>query len=136
MNIVEKIKRHRENERIKLIKRLLYNEYDLPYSSPLMVTEKLYKSSQPYAKIMYDCIDYYETKQSDMVNLIREIIVKYGTHTYRYSNVVSLQQEVIQLNLPDVIKSKLDKLNTKLESDKQKDLDTIVTKLDESFREL
>ena len=136
MKIVEKIRQHRENERIKLIKRLLYNEYDLPYSQPLMVTEKLYASSQPYAKIMYDCIDYYETKQGDMVNLIREIIAEYGTHTYRYSNAVSLEKEVIQLNLPDVIKAKLDELDKKLGSDKQKDLDTLVTKLDEGIREL
>ena len=136
MKIVEKIRQHRENERIKLIKRLLYNEYDLPYSMPLIGTEKIYVSSQPYAKIIYDCIDYYETKQSDMVNLIREIIAEYGTHTYRYSNAVSLEKEVIQLNLPMGIKAKLDELEKKLGSDKQKDLDTLVSKLDEGIREL
>ena len=136
MKLLEKIRQHRENERIKCIKRLLYNEYDLPYTTPLTVTEKLFASSQPYAKIMYDCIDYYVDKENDIINIIREIISEYGTHAYRYSSSVKLEKEVIQLNLPDVIKSKLDTLNTKLESDRQKDLNTLVTKLDESIREL
>ncbi len=136
MKLLEKIRQHRENERIKLIKRLLYNEYDLPYTTPLTVTEKLFASSQPYAKIMYDCIDYYEGKENDIINIIREILSEYGTHTYRYSSSVKLEKEVIQLNLPDVIKAKLDELDKKLGNDRQKDLNTLVTKLDESIQEL
>ena len=136
MKLIDKIKQHRENERIKLIKRLLYNEYDLPYTTPLTATEKLFAGSQPYAKIMYDCIDYYEGKENDIINIIREILSEYGTHTYRYSSSVKLEKEVIQLNLPDVIKAKLDELDKKLGNDKQKDLNTLVTKLDERIREL
>jgi len=136
MKIVETIKQHRENKKIRHLKQLLMSEYCLPYTAPLTATEKLYANSQPYAKIMYYCINYYEGKQNDIVNTILDIIKNYGTHSYRRKSIIELEQEVIQLNLPDAIKVQLDNLDEKLESDKQKDLNKLVKKLDEGIKEL
>ena len=136
MKIVETIKQHRANKKIRHLKQLLMSEYSLPYTPPLTATERLYASSQRYAKIMYHCTNYYEGKQNDIVNTILDIIKNYGTRSYRRRSITELEKEVIQLNLPDDIKVKLDKLDKKLESDKQKDLDYLVKKLDEGINEL
>ena len=77
MKIVETIKQHRENKKIRHLKQLLMSEYCLPYTAPLTATEKLYANSQPYAKIMCYCINYYKGKQNDIVNTILDIIKNY-----------------------------------------------------------
>lgn len=136
MGIKEKIQNRKKQKNINLIMKRLKYEYEISYELSYIADEKLYKDFQPYAKTMYDLLEYYSSKNTQICDALLNVVAKYGKVSVRVARrdrtgEVIDAKETIKLLLPPEITEKLKKLESKMNKEKNEEQSELVRKLDE-----